>query len=184
VTADALSEVIRARGGKPLAFIDLAVPRDIDPECAELPGVSVYDMDDLQAVVARNLEVRAEEALRAEQVVEDEIQRFAKWLGQLDVVPTIAALRRHGDEIVDGVLADNANRWESLSDKDRERVEALARAVAQRLLHEPTLRMRADGSHGRLQVIRELFGLDEGVAPAGDAPADVVELDERRARDQ
>jgi glutamyl-tRNA reductase len=184
VTADALSEVIRARGGKPLAFIDLAVPRDIDPECAELPGVSVYDMDDLQAVVARNLEVRAEEALRAEQVVEDEIQRFAKWLGQLDVVPTIAALRRHGDEIVDGILADNANRWESLSDKDRERVEALARAVAQRLLHEPTLRMRADGSHGRLQVIRELFGLDEGVAPAGDAPADVVELDERRARDQ
>jgi glutamyl-tRNA reductase len=180
VTADALSEVIRARAGKPLAFIDLAVPRDIDPECAELPGVSVYDMDDLQAVVARNLEVRAEEALRAEQVVEDEIQRFAKWLGQLDVVPTIAALRRHGDEIVDGVLADNANRWESLSERDRERVEALARAVAQRLLHEPTLRMRSDGSHGRLQLIRELFGLDEGVAPAAEKPADVVELDERR----
>jgi glutamyl-tRNA reductase len=180
VTADALSEVIRARAGRPLAFIDLAVPRDIDPECAELPGVSVYDMDDLQAVVARNLEVRAEEALRAEQVVEDEIQRFAKWLGQLDVVPTIAALRRRGDEIVDGVLADNANRWESLSDKDRDRVEALARAVAQRLLHEPTLRMRSDGSHGRLQLIRELFGLDEGVAPAAEMPADVVELDERR----
>src|SRR5204863_7348063 len=127
VTADALAQVVRARRGPPpappLMLIDLAVPRDIDPECAELPGVSVYDMDDLQAVVARNLEVRSEEALRAEQVVEDEIQRFAKWLGQLDVVPTIAALRRHGDEIVDGVLAENANRWESLSDKDRERVE-------------------------------------------------------------
>ena len=76
--------------------------------------------------------------------MEDEIQRFAKWLGQLDVVPTIAALRRHGDEIVDELLAENANRWESLSEKDRERVVALAHAVAQRLLHEPTLRMKAD----------------------------------------
>ena len=184
VTADALAEVIRARAGKPLAFIDLAVPRDVDPECGELPGVSVYDMDDLQAVVARNLEVRSEEALLAEKVVEDEIQRFAKWLGQLDVVPTVAALRRHGDEIVDRLLAENAKRWESLSDKDRERVEALAHAVAQRLLHEPTLRLKAAGRHGQLQLIRELFGLDESVAPAADSPADVVELDERRARDR
>jgi len=180
VTADALSEVILARGGRPLVFIDLAVPRDIDPDCAELPGVSVYDMDDLQGVVARNLEVRAEEAMLAERVVEDEIQRFAKWLGQLDVVPTVAALRRRGDEIVDELLAQNANRWESLSEKDRERVEALAHAVAQRLLHEPTLRMKAAGGHGRLQLIRELFGLDEGVVPATEKSADVVELDEHR----
>jgi glutamyl-tRNA reductase len=172
--------VIRARAGKPLVFIDLAVPRDIDPDCAELPGVSVYDMDDLQGVVARNLEVRAEEAMLAEQVVEDEIQRFAKWLGQLDVVPTVTALRRRGDEIVDELLAQNANRWESLSEKDRERVEALAHAVAQRLLHEPTLRMKASGGHGRLQLIRELFGLDEGIAPTAETSADVVELDERR----
>jgi glutamyl-tRNA reductase len=184
VTADALAEVVRARGGKPIVLIDLAVPRDIDPECADLPGVSVYDMDDLQAVVARNLEVRSEEALLAERVVEDEIQRFAKWLGQLDVVPTVAALRRRSDEIVAGVLAENATRWESLSDQDRERVEKLARTVAQRLLHEPTLRMKAAGGHGRLQVVRELFGLDDAVAPVADAPADVVELDERRAREQ
>jgi glutamyl-tRNA reductase len=184
VTADALAEVVRARGGKPIVLIDLAVPRDIDPECADLPGVSVYDMDDLQAVVARNLEVRSEEALLAERVVEDEIQRFAKWLGQLDVVPTVAALRRRSDEIVAGVLAENASRWESLSDQDRERVEKLARTVAQRLLHEPTLRMKAAGGHGRLQVVRELFGLDDAVAPVADAPADVVELDERRAREQ
>jgi glutamyl-tRNA reductase len=184
VTADALAEVVRARGGKPIVLIDLAVPRDIDPECADLPGVSVYDMDDLQAVVARNLEVRSEEALLAERVVEDEIQRFAKWLGQLDVVPTVAALRRRSDEIVAGVLAENASRWESLSEQDRERVEKLARTVAQRLLHEPTLRMKAAGGHGRLQVVRELFGLDDTAAPVADAPADVVELDERRAREQ
>jgi glutamyl-tRNA reductase len=182
VTADALAEVVRARAGKPIVLIDLAVPRDIDPECADLPGVSVYDMDDLQAVVARNLEVRSGEALRAERVVEDEIQRFAKWLGQLDVVPTVAALRRRGDEIVEGVLAENASRWESLSEPDRRRVEKLARTVAQRLLHEPTLRIKAAGGHGRLQLARELFGLDDAAAPPAEAPADVVELDERRAK--
>ena len=101
-------------------------------------------------------------------------------------MPTVAALRRHGEEIVDGVLAENASRWESLSEKDRERVEALARAVAQRLLHEPTLRMQGcDGErgHGRLQLLRELFGLDEADrAPATDAPADVVELASAGAR--
>ena len=183
VTADALAEVVRARAGRPIVFIDLAVPRDIDPDCADLPGVQVYDMDDLQAVVARNLEVRSEEALRAERVVEDEIQRFARWLGQLDVVPTVAALRRRGDEIVEGLLAENANRWESLSERDRERVEKLARSVAQRLLHEPTLRMKAAGGHGRLQLARELFGLDDATTPPiADEPADVVELDERRAK--
>jgi glutamyl-tRNA reductase len=184
VTADALAEVIRARGGRPLALIDLAVPRDVEPECAELPGVSVYDMDDLQAAVARTLEVRSEEALLAEKVVEDEIQRFAKWLGQLDVVPTIAALRGHGDAIVESLLAENSGRWESLSDRDRQRVESMARAVAQRLLHEPTLRLKANGGHGRLQVIRELFGLEDAQAPADSPPAEVVELDERRAREQ
>jgi glutamyl-tRNA reductase len=180
VGADALAEVMPGRAGRPIVFIDLAVPRDIDPECADLPGVSVYDMDDLQSVVARNLEVRSEEALRAEQVVEDEIQRFARWLGQLDVVPTVAALRRRSDEIVEGVLAENSARWESLSERDRERVGKLARTIAQRLLHEPTLRMKAAGGHGRLQLVRELFGLDDHVAPAAETPADVVELDERR----
>jgi glutamyl-tRNA reductase len=184
VTADALADVVRVRGGRPLALIDLAVPRDIEPECAELPGVSVYDMDDLQAVVARNLEVRSEEAQRAERVVEDEIQRFAKWLGQLDVVPTVAALRGHGDAIVEGLLAENEGRWESLSDRDRERVEAMARAVAQRLLHEPTLRLKAAGGHGRLQLIRELFGLEDTQVPAESSPGEVVELDERRAREK
>ncbi len=186
VTADALAEVVRARAGRPLALIDMAVPRDVEPACAELPCVSVYDMDDLQATVARNLEVRSGEAQRAEQVVEDEIQRFAKWLGQLDVVPTIAALRAGGDNIVETLLAETAGRFEALSERDRARVEALARAVAQRLLHEPTLRLKASGGHGRLRLARELFGLDD----AGNGrealaePGQVVELDEHRARER
>ena len=78
-------------------------------------GVTLYDIDDLQAVVARNRQVREDERARAEAVVEDEIQRFARWMGTLDVLPTIAALREHGDAIVEQVLAENAGRWESAS---------------------------------------------------------------------
>ena len=88
-----LSEVMDGRGGRPLLLIDLAVPRDIDPSCAEIPGVSLYDIDDLQAVIARNRKVRQAEARKAEGIIEEEIQHFATWLGSLEVLPTIAALR-------------------------------------------------------------------------------------------
>jgi glutamyl-tRNA reductase len=184
--SEELAEVARERAGRPLLLIDLAVPRDIDPACAELPGVSLHDVDDLQSQVARTRSVRAAEARRAEGIVEEEIQSFAGWLGSLEVLPTVAALRARGDAIVASVLADNAGRWESLSDRDRERVEALAHAVANRLLHEPTLRLRqteSDRRHTRLQVMRELFGLEdeaEAAAPGDAAPA--AEVRTLRAR--
>jgi glutamyl-tRNA reductase len=172
IGVDELALVMRERDGAPLLLIDLAVPRDIEPACAELDGVTLYDIDDLQSVVARNRSVREAERVHAEDVVEDEIQRFARWMGQLDVTPTISALREHGDAIVEQVLAENAGRWESASPRDRARIEALAKSVMQRLLHEPTIRLKSvdrDASHGRLQIARELFGLSEGVdeAPAG-----------------
>jgi glutamyl-tRNA reductase len=131
-------------------------------------------MDDLQAVVTRNLRVREAERARAEAVVEEEIQRFARWLAQLDVMPTIASLRERGAEIVDQVLAENAGRWETLSPRDVARVEAVARAVMQRLLHEPTIRLKESG-HGRQQVLRELFGLDDGSTEEDAAPAEAPE---------
>jgi glutamyl-tRNA reductase len=175
VEAEELEVVMRARSGRPLVFIDIAVPRDIEHACGALDGVSVYDMDDLQAVVARNIEVREAERDKAEAVVEEEIQRFARWLAQLDVKPMIAALREHGAEIVDRVLAENAGRWETASPRDVARIEAVARAVMQRLLHEPTIRLKESG-HGHQQLLRELFGLDEQPAEAPvaeDAAADV-----------
>jgi glutamyl-tRNA reductase len=172
VGADELELVMRSRRGRPLVLIDIAVPRDIESACGDLAGVSLYDIDDLQAVVARNLGVRDAERERAEAVVEEEIQRFARWLGQLDVMPTITALREHGTAIVDQVLAENAGRWETVSPRDLARIEAVARAIAQRLLHEPTIRLKGtDGGHGRQQLLRELFGLDEGAARPADEPA-------------
>ena len=117
------------RAGRPLLLIDLAVPRDIDPACAELPGVTLYDVDDLQRQVARHQRVRRAEARRAEGIVEEEIQAFAGWLGSLEVMPTLTALRTRADDVVTGLLAENEGRWESLSDADRERVEKLARTA-------------------------------------------------------
>ena len=168
IEAEVLAEVVAEREGRPLLLIDLAVPRDIEPACGGLAGVTLANVDDLRAVIDRHASERAGEAERAEALIEEEIATFASWLGSLEVMPTIAALRRHADAIVAGVLEENEPRWESLSERDRERVTAVARTVARRLLHEPTLRVKqADGGaqHARMHVLRELFGLlDEELA--------------------
>jgi glutamyl-tRNA reductase len=178
VGAGELELVMTKREERPLLLIDIAVPRDIDSACGDLDGVTLYDIDDLQRVVARNLEVRGAEAQRAEGIVEDEIRRFARWMGQADVRPTVGALRRRGEDIVERVLSENEGRWDGLSERDRARVEAVARAVMQRLLHEPTIRLRESG-HARVALVRELFGLDEAAAAepeAESAPGEVREL--------
>lgn len=173
VGREELAQVMSERAERPLLLIDIAVPRDIDPGCAELPGVTLYDIDDLQAVIARNLDTRAGEIPRAQEIVEQEILRFARWLGQLDVLPTVAALREHGAVLVDQVLAENEGRWESASPRDLARVEAIARALASRLLHEPTIRLRSQGErgHATIELVRELFGLGAD-APGTGAPAE------------
>jgi len=185
VGREELELVMRERAGRSLLLIDIAVPRDIDPACAELDGVSLYDVDDLQAVVARNLTTREGEVPRAEDIVEQEIHRFAGWLGQLEALPTVTALREHGNVIVDRVLAENAGRWESASTRDLARVETIARAVVSRLLHEPTLRLRSLSQargHASLQLVRELFGLREDSPPQEQPSAELAEVHELRRR--
>jgi glutamyl-tRNA reductase len=181
-----LAEVMRARDNAPILLIDLAVPRDIDAGCADIEGVSLYDIDDLEAVIARNRKVRQAEARRAEGIIEEEIQQFAAWLGSLEVLPTVAALRARAEEIVLDLLGENENKWESASPRDRERIEALARAVSNRLLHDPTVRMkelRDDRVHARMALVRELFGLevDEVAGAHGDAREAPDSADEQLA---
>jgi glutamyl-tRNA reductase len=189
VGCEELEQVMRERRERPLLLIDIAVPRDIEAACGELQGVSLYDIDDLQAVVARNLSMRAEEAPRAQEIVEEEIHRFARWLGQLETLPTVTALREHGNELVEQVLAENSGRWESASPRDLARIEAVARAVMSRLLHEPTIRLRSfsdERGHASLELVRELFGLRDD-APTQEQPpaaelAEVHDLRRRRER--
>jgi glutamyl-tRNA reductase len=181
-----LEVVMGQREGRPLLLIDLAVPRDIDPDCRALEGVSLHDVDDVQAIVERNASGREAEARRAGAILDSELVRFERWLASQEVMPTVAALRARADEIVSRVLAENETRWESLSAADRERVELLARAIASRLLHEPTLRIKgaADRDDVYLQVsaLRELFGLDTATEPDAGEGADVTSLEERRRR--
>jgi glutamyl-tRNA reductase len=162
-----LEQVMAERVGRPLLLIDIAVPRDIDPACGELDDVSLYDIDDLQSVIASTLSNRESEVEIADRIVEGELERFAKWMGQQDVLPAIADLREHGRSIVDQVLAENRGRWEGATERDLARIDAVARAVMQRLLHEPTIRLRESG-HGRVELVRELFGLDAGPGEAGE----------------
>ena len=186
-----LAEVMSMRQGRPLLLIDLAVPRDIDAACSELDGVSLYDIDDLQAVIARNRRVRQAEARKAEGIIEEEIQHFAAWLGSLEVLPTLTALRVHAAEIAEQVVRENAGKWEAASTADLERVDALAQAIVNRLLHHPTARLRElqdDRVHARMALIRDLFGLEveaSSQTPASEASsveplAEVHKLRRRR----
>ena len=179
-----LAQVMRARDQRPILLVDLAVPRDIDAGCAEIEGVSLYDIDDLEAVIARNRKVRQAEARRAEGIIEEEIQHFATWLGSLEVLPTVSALRGRAEEIVEQVLRENENKWESASPRDRERIDALARAVVNRLLHDPTLRMkelRDDRVHARMALVRELFALEVDEVAGGERePSEDEQLAEVR----
>jgi glutamyl-tRNA reductase len=174
-----IADVMRARDARPLLLIDLAVPRDIDAACAGLDGISLYDIDDLQAVANRNRKVRQAEARRAEGIIEEEIQRFAVWLGSLEVLPTLAALRTRATGIATQVVHENDGKWESASDRDLERVDAIARTVVNRLLHEPTVQMKAmhdDRVHARMALVRDLFGLsvNEGATSSPEPDLDHV----------
>jgi glutamyl-tRNA reductase len=155
-----LELVATSRTARPLVLIDLAVPRDIEPSVRDCPGIALYDMDDLQRAVARNLGAREAEAAEALVLVRGEVARFQDWMSSIGVLPTISALRRRADEVVEQVLRENESRWETLSPADRERVEVMARAVVSRLLHEPTIRLKDRSSYRDLHTIRELFGLD------------------------
>lgn len=186
IEREPLAEVMIARSERPLVLIDLAVPRDIQPQCREVVGVSVYDMDDLQSLVERNVSGRESEARRAETVLRAELEQLERWLASQQVTPTIAALRERATAIVERVLEENEARWEGLTEADRERLRAAAAAIASRLLHEPTLRLKRsvadDDAYVRIAVIRELFGLDAGTEPPTAGEAEVSDLGERRRR--
>jgi glutamyl-tRNA reductase len=164
IERDGLEAVMRSREAQPLLLIDIAVPRDIDPTVGELDGVVLRDIDDIQRVIERNISGRETEARRAEALIDHELERFTRWLETLEVLPTITALQARGQSVVRQVLAENRDRWESLTDADRERVELLAATIAKRLLQQPILHLKAGSddhaTYEYIQALRELFGLE------------------------
>lgn len=161
---DDVERAMRERPGRPMVLIDIAVPRDLESEIASVPGVRLYDIDDLERVVEVNLHGRMREAELAEAIVMDEARRFTDWRRALSVAPTIGSLREMAEQIRAGEVGRVAGQWESMSDADRERVEQLTRAIINKLLHEPTVRLRAAVAAGdgvaHLESIRHLFGVE------------------------
>ena len=153
---------VPARRHNPLFFIDIAVPRDLDPAIHEFDGCFLYDIDDLEAVVAETLAGRRAEAERAEELVTEEAERFRSWRASLDVVPAIASLRARAEEIRSAELAKVDGR---VSDEERRTLESVTAQILNKLLHLPTVRMKeaAVGSDGAAyaDAVRHLFGLEE-----------------------
>jgi glutamyl-tRNA reductase len=157
--------VDRARRGRQLLLIDLAVPRDLDPAIHELDGCFLYDIDDLQAIVAETLAGRRGEAERAETIVAAEAEKFHEWHASLDVVPAIASLRARAEEIREAELRKAESLLGRLDEGQRRAVESLTAQIVNKLLHLPTVRMKqaAAAADGVIyaDAVRHLFGLED-----------------------
>jgi glutamyl-tRNA reductase len=148
---------MRQRRGRPMFFLDLAMPRDIDSEVRDVYNVFLYDLDGLEEVAAENRRRRLREVPRAEAILEEELGRFLSWFGNLSVVPTVTDLKRRLQELRDGELA-------RLPAEDRERMRPIADSIVAKLLHEPMRRLKSESDPSRrlerVEAIRHLFDLD------------------------
>ncbi|GLY23587.1 glutamyl-tRNA reductase [Micromonospora sp. NBRC 101691] len=151
----------RGAGRGPLVLLDLAVPRDVGPGVAELPGVEVIDIDRMATVLAGG--PAATDAAAVDRIVTGEVESFLTWLRGADVAPTVAALRGRADDVVAAELARLAQRRPDLTDDQRAEVARTVHRVVQRLLHQPTVRVRQlaaePGGDQYAALLRELFDL-------------------------
>jgi glutamyl-tRNA reductase len=157
--------VERARHGRRLLFVDLAVPRDLDPAIHTLDGCYLYDIDDLEAIVAETLAGRRSEAERAEGIVAGEAEKFHEWQASLEIVPAIASLRARAEEIREQELAKAEGVLARLDESQRRAVETVTSRIVDKLLHLPTVRLKqaAAAADGVVyaEAVRHLFGLGE-----------------------
>lgn len=164
IRARDVRDVLRARRNRPMFFIDIAVPRDVDPDVNSLDNVYLYDIDDLREVVEENLAGRREEARKAEIIVDEEVAAFGRWLDGLEVRPTIVDLLGHGDEVAREAVEKTLRRLGRHDDATREALEHMAHSIVGKLLHDPIMFLRdgapADGSPPRVSVARQVFNLD------------------------
>jgi glutamyl-tRNA reductase len=180
--------VAKLRRFRPLFLVDLSVPRAIDPAVRSLENVYLKDVDDIGAIVASNTAQRASEAVRAEAIVEDEVEQFVRISRGREAVPVLAELRRHGDAIAKAEIARTLGSIGSALDERAQRsVEAMANAIVNKLLHEPTARLRDAAEQGGAsplaEVAAELFGLSNGAPSSGhparpEPPPDPLDSDE------
>ena len=164
IREEQVREVLRERKNRPMFFIDISVPRNIDPLVNNIDNTYVYDIDDLQGVVASNLRERSKEAEAAAKIIEEEIEKFYRWIKSLDVVPTIIALRNYCDNIRKAELEKALKAMNGLGAKERKTLDAMTKAIVNKILHGPVSKLKrdADKIEGDMYIdtMRKLFDLD------------------------
>lgn len=174
ITKAQLQPLLPLRRHRPLFLVDIAVPRDVEAAVNDLPNVYLYNIDDLKEVVEANLRERQREAVRAEGLVEREVERFLAWLRDQAVVPTIISLRERLERIRQQEVAKTFSRLGDVNPETRQAVETMSAAIINKILHLPIVKLREASRLGDGQLVplvRELFGLDS-ILPGGDGPRD------------
>ena len=162
---DEVKSVMRARMNRSLFFIDIAVPRDLDPRLNELENVYLYDIDDLSNVVQINKSERDKEAVKAARIVDEEALKFERWFTGLAVTPTIQALKKKMDDIGQSELEKTLARMPNMTDSERESMARMVTAITTKILHDPLMYIKSESCAGRdnsdlkVTTVRELFGL-------------------------
>ena len=168
MTVESVSQALRARRGRPIFVIDIGVPRNVDPAVNDLDNVYLYDLDDMSGVAEANAEERRREVVHAEEIVLEEQQRFEGWLAARSAVPTIQHLRERAEEVRVGELDRMLSRLD-LDESQQAGVDALTRAIVNKLLHAPLSRLRKEVDREEalvyLEAARALFGLEQEDAP-------------------
>ena len=160
--SDEIREAMRRREHRPLLLIDIAVPRDINPEVARLEDVFLYDIDDLEAVSTPDPGEKQDKLSRVEATIDSEVAKFMEWWHALEVVPTIIALRGKVEDVRQREVNKNLGRMTELSEEGRARIDALTRSIVHKILHKPTIGLKDRNRGQRYQsMVEELFALED-----------------------
>ena len=180
VSREDAQRLSRARRGRPLLFLDIAVPRDIDPRVNEVDNVYIYDIDDLQGVVGRNLKERRHEAEQAESIVDRETGTYLTWLRTQELGPLIAELRHHLHKVGEHELERFRGRIGALDARQNKALEEMTGSLINKILHHPIRAMKraaaTDGTIARIDLVRRMFGLPEkgSAKVSGEGEADTA----------
>ncbi len=165
IKPDQVKAAMRARRHKPLFFIDIAVPRDVDPEINRLNNAYVYDVDDLQNIIEENLADRKREGLKGERIVDEGVIRFREWYDNLNVVPTIVDLRNKLRKIIEVEISKTLPNMEPAGSSNDSAIQKMIDAMVNKIMHDPTRLLKQEGHHINkpvyLDVARRLFKLDD-----------------------
>ena len=165
ITSSMIEAALRRRKNRLLFLIDIAVPRDIDPEAGNIDNVYLYNIDNLQNIVDENLKSRKREAERAEIIIEEEVVKYREWYNALEVVPTIISLRQKMEGIVKAELAKSASWMQNLTHEERNNIEMMADAIINKILYGPITGLKEESREQSalpyIAAVKRLFGLEK-----------------------